>query len=298
MTTKPVFVTIPDWIKENQKFFLPPVCNKMLHSEGQIKSFFVGGPNQRKDYHLEEGEELFYMFKGDMCLKVVEKGEHKDIIIKEGEIFLLPGYIMHSPQRQADTIGLVIERLRAKDETDGLRYFVEKNGTPTFDILYEKWFYCEDLGTQLAPIIKGFFASEQYKTGKPLPGTISNDPPVKVDIKRTLRAPFNLNQWIKENWDSIQKDGHKSLFGDSYQFSVDAYGCGENTDENENAEIWLWQLNGESCVTTGGETYNMKKDDSLLIPRGMSYSAKRGEGSVTLICFQDPTRKDVMAKSC
>jgi len=28
------------------------------HNDGQIKSFFVGGPNQRKDYHIEEGEEV------------------------------------------------------------------------------------------------------------------------------------------------------------------------------------------------------------------------------------------------
>ena len=28
------------------------------HNDGQVKSFFVGGPNQRKDYHIEEGEEV------------------------------------------------------------------------------------------------------------------------------------------------------------------------------------------------------------------------------------------------
>ncbi len=70
--------------------------------------------------------QLFYMRKGDMCLKVVEHGTHKDLPIKEGEIFLLPGCIAHSPQRQANTVGLVIERDRLKSEQkteqDGLRY--------------------------------------------------------------------------------------------------------------------------------------------------------------------------------
>ena len=32
--------------------------------------------------------QLFYMLKGDMCLKVVEKGVHVDIPIKEGEVNL------------------------------------------------------------------------------------------------------------------------------------------------------------------------------------------------------------------
>lgn len=67
---------------------------------------FVGGPNVRKDYHFEEGEEvlitnslvyinlffsfsttqLFYQIKGDMCLKVLEQGQHRDIIIKQGQV--------------------------------------------------------------------------------------------------------------------------------------------------------------------------------------------------------------------
>ena len=47
---------------------------------------FIGGPNVRKDYHMEEGEEIFYQLKGDMVLKIVEKGVHKDVPIKEGEV--------------------------------------------------------------------------------------------------------------------------------------------------------------------------------------------------------------------
>ena len=63
---------------------------------------------------------------------------------------------MHSPQRQANTIGLVLERERALCEKDGLRYFIEEDGKPTLDILFEDWFYCDDLGTQLGPIIKQY----------------------------------------------------------------------------------------------------------------------------------------------
>lgn len=81
------------------------------------------------------------------------------------KVFLLPGKIPHSPQRKANTVGLVIERERLETETDGLRYFVEDQGSPTSNVLFERWFYCDDLGSQLGPVIKEFFASEQHKTG-------------------------------------------------------------------------------------------------------------------------------------
>ena len=51
------------WIKENETSFLPPVCNKLMHNV-QLVIMFVGGPNNREDYHIEEGEELFYQIKG------------------------------------------------------------------------------------------------------------------------------------------------------------------------------------------------------------------------------------------
>lgn len=294
MSTEPVVNNTDRWIEENKQFFLPPVCNKMMHNDGQMKSFYVGGPNQRKDYHIEEGEELFYMVKGDMCLKVVERGIHKDIPIKEGEIFLLPGNIAHSPQRQADTVGLVIERERAEDEKDGLRYFVEDNGAPTLNSLYEEWFHCEDLGQQLRPIIKKFFASEQSKTGKPLPGTIPENPPVKLNANLTLQDPFNLAEFIKKNRAEIDSKGFIKLFQrDDYthQFQVYLYGKGENTDKVDVAETFIWVLEGSCTVKTGGKEYSLSQGDNMLIRKGQQYSASRPEGSIALICYQDPTLK-------
>ncbi|CAH1790658.1 unnamed protein product [Owenia fusiformis] len=290
---KPVFYNVDKWIDENKKFFLPPVCNKMMHQVGQMKAFFVGGPNQRKDYHIEAGEELFYMLKGDMCLKVVENNKHRDVHIKEGEIFLLPGNIAHSPQRDANTVGLVIERerLEEKGELDGLRYYVEKDGEKTLESLYEDWFYCTDLGSQLAPVIKAFVASEQCKTGKPLPGTIPENPPIVLDSERKLEDPFPLKDWINANRAEIEANGHKEIFGNGYQFQVDMFGKGENSGGNDVAEIWIWQMEGSSEVTIDGELFKLSENDSLLIPAGKRYTAKRGEGSLALICFQDPFRK-------
>ncbi len=56
-------VNTAEWIRANEGSFLPPVCNKLMHN-GQLVIMFVGGPNSREDYHIEEGEELFYQIKG------------------------------------------------------------------------------------------------------------------------------------------------------------------------------------------------------------------------------------------
>lgn len=54
--------------------------------QDQLKVFYVGGPNQRKDFHLELGEELFYMKQGDMELVVLERGTFRPVVIRQGEV--------------------------------------------------------------------------------------------------------------------------------------------------------------------------------------------------------------------
>jgi 3-hydroxyanthranilate 3,4-dioxygenase len=101
------------WIDDNRDLLKPPVSNKNLYVEaGDFIVMIVGGPNARKDYHYNESEELFYQIEGDITVRIQENGQAKDIVIKEGDIFLLPGNIPHSPMREANTVGLVIEKVR------------------------------------------------------------------------------------------------------------------------------------------------------------------------------------------
>ena len=58
-------INVLKWIEENKSAFLPPVCNKLMHF-GQLIVMFVGGGNERDDFHINEGEELFYQLKGEM----------------------------------------------------------------------------------------------------------------------------------------------------------------------------------------------------------------------------------------
>ncbi|KAK6755666.1 hypothetical protein RB195_014194 [Necator americanus] len=141
-------VDVEKWIEENKKDFVPPVCNKCMFAE-QLKVFYVGGPNSRKDYHLEEGEEFFYQYDGDMLLKVIERGQPRDITIKEGEIFLLPSRVEHSPQRFANTIGFVVERIRDNTEFDCVRTFYKTFGGFIFlwpQNIAEHLIQCEIIG--------------------------------------------------------------------------------------------------------------------------------------------------------
>jgi 3-hydroxyanthranilate 3,4-dioxygenase len=153
-------INLKRWIDEHRDLLKPPVGNKMVWQDREFLVMVVGGPNQRKDYHVEEGEEFFFQIEGDIVLKVIEDGVPRDIPIREGEMFLLPAGIPHSPQRPAGTVGLVIERKRVEGELDHLRWFCEKCGAE----LHDAEFQLVDLGKQLKPIIEGYYADTSLRT--------------------------------------------------------------------------------------------------------------------------------------
>jgi 3-hydroxyanthranilate 3,4-dioxygenase len=106
------------WIKENEHLLKPPVGNKKVFEDGAMTVQVVGGPNERADYHDDPVEEFFYQLKGDMVLKVGDNGHFYDVPIRQGDVFLLPPHVRHSPQRPAGTIGLVVEPSRSDDQID------------------------------------------------------------------------------------------------------------------------------------------------------------------------------------
>lgn len=149
-----------EWIDANREILKPPVCNKQVFEQSDFIIMVVGGPNTRKDYHYDPGEEFFYQIEGDMLLKTMQEGKPVDIPIREGEIFLLPAGIPHSPQRFADTVGLVIERKRESDEKDGFMWFCENCN----EKLYEEYFHLRNIETELKPVFDRFYADESLRT--------------------------------------------------------------------------------------------------------------------------------------
>ena len=150
------------WIEDNQDLLKPPVGNKNLYVEaGDFIVMIVGGPNARKDYHYNEAEELFYQIKGDINVRIQLDGKAVDVPIKEGEMFLLPAKVPHSPMRGENTVGLVIELVReGRPLQDGLMWFCDKCN----EKLHDTYFPLTNIERDFIPRFKEYYASEEMRT--------------------------------------------------------------------------------------------------------------------------------------
>ena len=149
-----------EWIEANRAQLKPPVGNKRVFRDGDFIIMVVGGPNARKDYHVDPGQEFFYQLEGDMVLKTMQDGRAVDLPIRAGEILLLPSTVPHSPQRPAGSVGLVIERVRRPGEQDGFQWYCEGCG----ERLYEEFFVLTDIEKQFPAVFDRFFSSQAKRT--------------------------------------------------------------------------------------------------------------------------------------
>ncbi len=151
---------LQQWIDEHRDMLRPPVCNQQVFEEDDFIVMIVGGPNSRDDYHIDEGPELFYQLEGEMLLKTIQDGERVNVPIGAGEMLLLPPCVPHSPQRFADTVGLVVERKRLPHELDGFQWYCDNCDNK----LYEEFLYIEDIVAQLPPIFDRFYRSDANRS--------------------------------------------------------------------------------------------------------------------------------------
>ena len=152
-------INFKNWIEEIRHLLKPPVGNKIVYEDTEFIIMVVGGPNIRKDYHIDEGEEFFYQLEGKMILRIMEDGMPRDVEINEGEIFLLPPRVPHSPQRFKNSVGLVIERKRHENELDGFQWYCDECNS----LLYEKFIPLTDIVAQLPPLFNAFWKNENAR---------------------------------------------------------------------------------------------------------------------------------------
>lgn len=149
------------WIDEHRDELKPPVGNRNLYKEaGDYIVMMVAGPNARKDYHYNETEELFYQIEGDIVVRIQEEGKAVDIPIREGEMFLLPAKVPHSPMRSEGSIGLVVECKRKKSDTDGLMWFCDNCNTQ----LHSSFFHLTNIEKDFLPRFKDYYSSLEKRT--------------------------------------------------------------------------------------------------------------------------------------
>jgi len=116
------------WIEENKHLYNPPYkTNRVVVHQKEFIVMIVHGPNTRLDFHIEPADEFFYQVHGNIELHLKPPdGRREVIILREGEMFLCPGDLAHSPRRPENTWGLVIERKRRTDENEMFVWFCEK----------------------------------------------------------------------------------------------------------------------------------------------------------------------------
>lgn len=160
--TKPFNLT--KWIEDNRHLLKPPVGNKNLYIDsGDYIVMIVAGPNARKDYHYNETEELFYQLEGNITVFVQENGKKKAMKLGAGDMFLLPAKVPHSPVREENSIGLVVERKRkGQDIPDGLLWYCDNCNHK----LHEVYFELNDIEKDFFTHFKDFYSSVDKRTCK------------------------------------------------------------------------------------------------------------------------------------
>jgi len=149
------------WIDEHKHLLKPPVGNQMIWKDSDLMVTVVGGPNGRTDYHDDPVEEFFYQLKGDMVLKLYDGETFYDVPIREGEIFLLPPHVRHSPQRPMEgSIGLVIEPARPEGELDAVEWYCFE----CQHLVHRAEVDLVSIVDDLPPIYADFYADAQKRT--------------------------------------------------------------------------------------------------------------------------------------
>jgi 3-hydroxyanthranilate 3,4-dioxygenase len=154
-------VNFGQWITDNAPSFKPPVNNKALFTGKDFIVMVVGGPNQRTDFHVDPYEEWFHQIRGNMHIDVVTEEGPRTIHVREGETWLLPGSVPHSPQRPEEgSIGLVVERVREEGTLEKFQWYCQQCG----GLVHEVELQVRDIVADLPPVFAAFYADEEART--------------------------------------------------------------------------------------------------------------------------------------
>jgi 3-hydroxyanthranilate 3,4-dioxygenase len=117
------------WLDANSARLKPPVGNQQIWKNSDLICTVVGGPNERTDFHDDPYEEYFHQFKGNASLLIADRGKFERVHLREGDVFLLPAHVRHSPQRpEPGSLCTVIERSRPVGMIDAFEWYCASCG--------------------------------------------------------------------------------------------------------------------------------------------------------------------------
>ncbi|KRA00754.1 3-hydroxyanthranilate 3,4-dioxygenase [Achromobacter sp. Root565] len=149
------------WIQDHAHLLKPPVGNQQIWQDSDFIVTVVGGPNHRTDYHDDPLEEFFYQVRGNAWLSLWIDGKPERVDLKEGDIFLLPPHVRHSPQRpETDSACLVIERQRPQGLLDGFEWYCPHCG----HLVHRVEVQLKSIVTDLPPLFQAFYESQEKRT--------------------------------------------------------------------------------------------------------------------------------------
>ena len=135
----------------------------MIWRDSQFIVMIIGGPNARRDFHVDPSDEFFYQLEGDMVLEYIDgAGKRRRAPIRQGEVLLLPANTPHSPQRPAGSVGLVVERVRGVGEPEAYAWYCEQCDAKLYGLERGR----EDLLLELKRVNQEFNASDALRTCK------------------------------------------------------------------------------------------------------------------------------------
>lgn len=168
-------INLQTWIREHREALKPPVGNKYLYDGEDFFVMVIAGPNARNDFHVTNSEEFFHQLKGDIVVRVIEDGAIRDVPVREGETFFIPGGVPHSPTRPPNTLGLVVERRRPEGETEHLQFYCEN----CHGLVHDLEFDCKDIVDHFSRAMEEFWADPKLSTCRNCGTRVEKAKPIK-----------------------------------------------------------------------------------------------------------------------
>lgn len=150
------------WIDEHAHLLKPPVGNKVIFEDANdLIVMVVGGPNARTDFHVDPYEELFYQVRGNMHVNVMTENGPDTVHIREGQMWLLPPNLPHSPQRpEAGSIGFLVERVRKEGTLEKFQWYCLECDHKVHEVELQ----VRDIVQDLPPVFESFYSDEKART--------------------------------------------------------------------------------------------------------------------------------------